>query len=206
MLHNGLPIPLEKSNFHEKAKIKNISPGRDADVVVMKPGMSDIEEILELINDYASANLMLDRGPQYLYENMRDFIIAVDRSVPLRLDEYGEPLYMIIACGGVHVLWKDIAEIRSLATHMDYQHMGYGRQIVQHLITDARKLGVKYLYTFTLTESFFQGLGFKIIQRNELPPKVWGECSRCPKYFRCDEVGMVLELDNPQRAVNKTPP
>jgi len=45
-----------------------------------------------------------------------------------------------------------------------------------------------------MTEEFFSSLGFKKIKRKELPPKVWGECSRCPKYFRCDEVGMVLEL------------
>jgi amino-acid N-acetyltransferase len=62
------------------------------------------------------------------------------------------------------------------------------------MVEEAKQLGIRRLYTFTLTEDFFKTLGFKLQNRAELPPKVWGECSRCPKYFQCDEVGMVLEL------------
>ena len=138
---------------------------------------------------------MLPRGPQYVYENIRDFVIASDKNVPVySLTESKEVLHMIVACGGLHVLWEDIAEIRALAIHPDYQHLGLGSKLVEFMKTEAKQLGIKRLFTFTLTEEFFQSLGFKRQSRDELPAKVWGECSRCPKYFQCDEIGMVLEI------------
>ena len=162
---------------------------------IWKAQIRDVEEILELVNVFANSNLMLPRGPQYLYENIRDFVIASDRNVPVySLTETREVLHLIVACGSLHVLWEDIAEVRALAIHPDYQHLGLGSKLVQFMQQEARQLGIKRLFTFTLTEDFFKTLGFKKIERNSLPPKVWGECSRCPKYFQCDEVGMVLDL------------
>jgi amino-acid N-acetyltransferase len=162
---------------------------------IWKAQIRDVEEILELVNVFANSNLMLPRGPQYLYENIRDFVIASDRNVPVySLTETREVLHLIVACGSLHVLWEDIAEVRALAIHPDYQHLGLGSKLVQFMKHEARQLGIKRLFTFTLTEDFFKTLGFKKIKRNSLPPKVWGECSRCPKYFQCDEIGMVLDL------------
>ena len=162
---------------------------------IWKAQIRDVEEILELVNVFANSNLMLPRGPQYLYENIRDFVIASDRNVPVySLTETREVLHLIVACGSLHVLWEDIAEVRALAIHPDYQHLGLGSKLVQHMQQEAKQLGIKRLFTFTLTEDFFKTLGFRKIERNGLPPKVWGECSRCPKYFHCDEIGMVLDL------------
>ncbi|MGB9442606.1 MAG: N-acetyltransferase [Desulfobacterales bacterium] len=162
---------------------------------IWKAQIRDVEEILELVNVFANSNLMLPRGPQYLYENIRDFVIASDRNVPVySLTETREVLHLIVACGSLHVLWEDIAEVRALAIHPDYQHLGLGSKLVEFMKQEARQLGIKRLFTFTLTEDFFKTLGFKKIKRNSLPPKVWGECSRCPKYFQCDEIGMVLDL------------
>ena len=164
-------------------------------IIIQKAQIRDVEEILELVNGFAASNLMLPRGPQYLYENIRDFVIATDHDVPVySVTETKEVLHLIVACAGLHVLWEDIAEIRALAIHPDYQNMGLGRKLVEHMKQEANLLGIKRLYTFTLTEDFFKKLGFKRQNRAELPAKVWGECSRCPKYFQCDEVGMALEL------------
>ena len=164
-------------------------------IVIEKAQIRDAEEILELVNGFAASNLMLPRGPQYVYENIRDFVIASDKNVPVySLTETKEVLHMIVACGSLHVLWEDIAEIRALAIHPDYQHLGLGSKLVEFMETEAKQLGIKRLFTFTLTEEFFQSLGFKRQSRDELPAKVWGECSRCPKYFQCDEIGMVLKI------------
>lgn len=172
-----------------------VKPTKDRKIIIEKAQIRDVEEILELVNVFAESNLMLPRGPQYLYENIRDFVIASDRNVPVySLTETREDLHLIVACGSLHVLWEDIAEVRALAIHPDYQHLGLGSKLVQFMQQEAKQLGIKRLFTFTLTEDFFKTLGFKKIERKGLPPKVWGECSRCPKYFHCDEVGMVLEL------------
>ena len=188
------PLPEEaepKDKFHKVL----IKPQEERQIVIKKAQVRDVQEVLDLINGYAAANLMLPRGPQYLYENIRDFVIASDHKVPVySMMETREVLHLIVACGSLHVLWDDIAEIRALAIHPDYQHLGLGSKLVDTMINEARQLGVKRLYTFTLTEDFFKTLGFRRQKREELPPKMWGECSRCPKYFKCDEVGMVRVL------------
>ena len=54
---------------------------------------------------------------------------------------------------------------------------------------------VRHVFTFTLAEPFFRTLGFSAIARETIPPVVWAECSKCPKFYKCDEVGMMLHLD-----------
>jgi amino-acid N-acetyltransferase len=190
------PVPnLEEEEPQKKFRKVRPKTGTERQIVIQKAQVRDVQEILDLINGYAASNLMLPRGPQYLFENIRDFVIACDQSVPVYgLTESREELYLIVACGSMHVLWEDIAEIRALAIHPDYQKMGLGSRLVEFMKTEAKELGIKRLYTFTLTEDFFKALGFKRQKRHELPPKVWGECSRCPKYFQCDEVGLALDL------------
>ena len=186
--------PDEKKAERKFRKVIN-KPREDSQIVIQKAQIGDVEEILELINGYAASNLMLPRGPQYLYENIRDFTIAIDANVPVySMTETREVMNLIVACGSLHVLWEDIAEVRALAIHPDYQHLGLGSRIVEYMEQEARKIGIHRLFTFTMTEAFFKNLGFHKIKRKDLPPKVWGECSRCPKYFQCDEVGMVLDL------------
>jgi amino-acid N-acetyltransferase len=166
----------------------------DSDYPIRKARVTDVKGILTLINSFAASNLTLARGPQYIYENIRDFVIAVD-------DQHQEPEYspeqsshLIIACASLHVLWENVAEIRSTAIHPDYQHKGLGRKLVDQLKIEAKEIGINMLFTWTLAEAFFSQIGFKRKGKEELPPKVWGECSRCPKYFKCDEVAMVLEI------------
>jgi len=191
--------PPERVPDKKKAEVKFRKvlkkPEEDSRIVIQKAQIRDVEEILELINGFASSNLMLPRGPQYLYENIRDFVIAIDKDIPVyTLTDTKEVMNLMVACGSLHVLWEDIAEVRALAIHPDYQHLGLGSRIVEFMEEEARKIGIHRLFTFTMTEEFFRALGFHKINRKDLPPKVWGECSRCPKYFQCDEVGMVLDL------------
>ncbi len=148
--------------------------------------VSDVDEILALINACASSNLMLPRGPKYLYENIRDFIVMEADT------ERAEP--KIVACGSLHVLWKDIAEIRSLATYPKFRRRGLGSKIVRYFIEEARQIGIEKVFAFTLVEEFFEKLGFKPMRKEELPSRVWSECIQCPKYFRCDETALILNL------------
>jgi amino-acid N-acetyltransferase len=186
---------LDQKKYQKKFRKVRLKGKDESQIVIQKAQIRDVEEILELVNGFAASNLMLPRGPQYLYENIRDFVIASDKNVPVYgLTETREILHLIVACGSLHVLWEDIAEIRALAIHPDYQQLGLGRKLIEFMKQEAKQLGIRRLYTFTLTEDFFKALGFKRQKRAELPAKVWGECSRCPKYFQCDEVGMVLEL------------
>lgn len=139
-----------------------------------------------LINEFASARIMLARGPLYLYQSIQDYRVI---TVPVNGRE------TVVACGGLHVLWEDLAEVRSVAVHPALQNKGLGRAMVLALIEDARRLLVRHVFTFTLAEPFFRTLGFSAIARETIPPVVWAECSKCPKFYKCDEVGMMLHLN-----------
>ncbi|PIE68097.1 MAG: GNAT family N-acetyltransferase [Deltaproteobacteria bacterium] len=164
-------------------------------IIIRKANVGDVKNIMELVNPFAASNLMLPRGPQYLYENIRDFAIAIDpdgAEANQSQDHNGRGRFM--GCGSLHVLWRDIAEVRALAIDADYHHMGVGKAIIEFIKQESRELKIKHLYTFTMSPEFFTELGFKEIGGDDLPQKLWGECSRCPKYFNCDEIGMLYEL------------
>ena len=73
----------EKKKAEKKFRKVLKKPEEDSRIVIQKAQIRDVEEILELINGFASSNLMLPRGPQYLYENIRDFVIAIDKDIPV---------------------------------------------------------------------------------------------------------------------------
>jgi amino-acid N-acetyltransferase len=167
---------------------------QDREFLIRKACIQDVNEILELLNMIADSHFLLPRGPQYIYENIRDFIVAIDADEEASAQGHEESPSMIAACGSLHVLWEDLAEVRSLAIRPEFQKCGIGRRIVDYMRDEARALGIRRLFAFTMAEEFFRALGFEPQERDELPVKVWGECSWCPKYFKCDEVGMILQI------------
>ena len=133
----------DKKKPEEKFRKVITKPKEDSQIAIGKAQIRDVEEILELVNGFAASNLMLPRGPQYLYENIRDFVIASDKNVPVySMTETREVLNLIVACGSLHVLWEDIAEVRALAIHPDYQHLGLGSKLVEYMKKEARELGI----------------------------------------------------------------
>ena len=103
----------DKKKSKEKFTRVLIDSGEERQIAIQKVQIRDVEEILELVNGFAAKNLMLPRGPQYVYENIRDFVITSDRNVPVySLTETREVLHLIVACGSLHVLWDDIGEIK----------------------------------------------------------------------------------------------
>ena len=95
------PKPGEKKAKGKLPKVL-VKPSKKRKIIIEKAQIRDVEEILELVNVFAESNLMLPRGPQYLYENIRDFVIASDRNVPVySLTETREDLHLIVACGSL---------------------------------------------------------------------------------------------------------
>jgi amino-acid N-acetyltransferase len=141
--------------------------------------LSDIEVIHPLVYKYAQEGLMLARSRNQLYETLRDMIVA---------EENGE----ILGVGGLHIVWDEIAEVRTLAVAKQATRRHIGSEIVSRLIADGKKLGVKKFFTLTYQPEFFSSLGFKEVTKDELPQKVWKECIDCPKFPNCDEIAMIL--------------
>lgn len=146
-----------------------------------KARMADVVAMHTLINLHADKGLMLPRSRNALYEGIREFTVACDQGV-------------VVGCGSLHVIWEDLAEIRSLAVADDYARRGLGRQIVENLLTEAVELGIPHIFVLTYAPEFFSKCGFRLACREELPQKVWKECINCPKFPDCDEIAMILDL------------
>ena len=147
-----------------------------------KAKMSDIPRIQGLINLYADQGLMLPRPLNMLYEGLRGFMVA----------ENGDG--QIYATGALQVIWEDLAEIRSVAVAPEAVQKGIGRELVGHLLDEARELEVKKVFALTYQPGFFEKCGFTPIDKDSLPHKVWKECINCPKFPNCDEIAMIREV------------
>ena len=143
--------------------------------------IEDVERIHELINGYAELDKMLFASMSSIYENLQIFKVA-------ELD--GET----VGCCALKVLWKDLAEIKSLAVDEAHFGKGIGRALVLGCVDKAKKLGLKKIFTLTLEPDFFIKVGFETVQKELLPMKVWSDCTECPKQDHCDEIALECVL------------
>ena len=146
-----------------------------------KAVISDIKEIQKLVNEFARKELMIPRAINELYENVRDFVVAEENGT-------------IKGVCALHVLWEDLAEVRSLAVIKEYQMLGIGKQLVKRCLNEAKVLGVKRVFALTYQPLFFKKLGFTDTDKASLPQKIWGDCLRCHKFPECDEHAVIINL------------
>ena len=150
-------------------------------LLVDKAGVRDAAEIHSLVNQFAQRGDMLPRTPAEVYENLRDFFVLRDGR-------------QLLACVALHIVWEDLAEVRSLAVREESQAQGLGAILVQACVEEARSLGLTTLFALTYRPTFFEKLGFSQADVMSLPRKVWNECYRCPKFPGCNEIAMVMNL------------
>jgi len=160
-----------------------VLPAQPSPPLVVRPAtLRDVPSILALVNRLAQQQVMLPRSPASVIEGIRDFRVAeVDGD--------------FVGCGALHVVWADLAEVRSLAVDPDAQRSGAGRAMVEALVSDAQALGVPRLFAFTYVPGFFEKLSFHVVQHEALPHKVFKDCLHCPKFQACDEIAMERILD-----------
>ena len=149
---------------------------------VRRARVCDAHEILRLITTFADRDEMLHRSLGEIYENIRDFYVATD----------GEG--RVLGCGGLHVCWHHLAEIKSLAVDEACQGRGVGRRLVRQCIDEAVELGLETVFALTYRPDFFTRLGFRVVDKATLPHKVWNECIRCPKFPGCGEIAVVYDV------------
>lgn len=143
--------------------------------------LSDVGRIHQLIAQNAQKNLMLPRALSELYEHLRDYQVAVEDG-------------NVIGVCGLSICWEDLAEIRSLAVEEGFRSRGIGTRLVESCLKEARELGIKRVFALTNAPNFFLKLGFKEIQKEELPHKIWADCVKCPKFPKCDEVALIYQI------------
>jgi amino-acid N-acetyltransferase len=164
------------------AESKNGAP---LQIRVRKAVMRDIPPILDLINGYAVKGVMLPRTEFELSEAIRDFTVVMSGS-------------RLLGCGALHFYSPELAEIRSLAVAEEAKTYGIGRRLVRALVQEAQEYELDAAFAFTYVTSFFEKVGFHVVERGVLPLKAWKDCVRCPKFQQCDEIA-VLRILRPDR-------
>lgn len=149
--------------------------------MLRKASIKDIKSIHSIVNSAATKGEMLARSLGELYDNMRDYFVY---------EEQGK----VIGTGAFHICWEDLAEIRSLCVTESSRGKGIGRMLVEACMEEARELNIAKVFLLTYQEEFFGKCGFTLVDKKELPQKIWSDCIRCPKFPECDEIAMMRRI------------
>ena len=131
-------------------------------LLIRQARTSDIKAIRGIIDEYAAGRRLLTKETVTLYESVQEFTVAeIDGKV--------------VGCGALHVLWEDLAEVRSVAVDTTVRGKGVGHGILEVLIKRAAELGVKRIFCLTFETQFFGRHGFKEIEGTPVSPEVYTE-------------------------------
>jgi amino-acid N-acetyltransferase len=136
------------------------------DYKVRSARTADVRAIRGLVDANVASGRLLDKPTVTLYEDIQEFMVA---------ERAGE---RVIACGALHVMWEDLAEIRTVAVDHSCQGDGAGRLIVEALLARAREVGVSRVFVLTFAVKFFRQLGFEEISGDAAAPEVYAELLR----------------------------
>ncbi|MBB4894380.1 amino-acid N-acetyltransferase [Streptomyces olivoverticillatus] len=136
-------------------------------VTVRRARTSDVPAVRRLINAYARDRILLDKATVTLYEDIQEFWVA-------ERDEDGT----VIGCGALHVMWEDLAEVRTLAVDPDVRGGGVGHLVLDKLLRTARWLGVRRIFCLTFEVDFFRKHGFTEIGETPVDGDVYSELLR----------------------------
>ena len=110
----------------------------------------DVASIEALIEPFVSRRILLGKDPVVLYEAIQQFVVA---------EEGGE----VVGCGALHVMWRDLGEIRTVAVAESHRGRGVGTAVVDALEGNARELGLGRLFCLTFETDFFGARGYAVI-------------------------------------------
>jgi amino-acid N-acetyltransferase len=125
----------------------------------------DIPAIRGLIDTYTLGGRLLSKETVTLYEDVQEFTVAVEDDV-------------VVGCGALHVLWEDLAEVRTVAVLERLKGQGVGHKILETIIERARLVGVARIFCLTFETQFFGRHGFEEIHGTPVDPDVYSELLR----------------------------
>ncbi len=143
-----------------------------ADITVRRARTADVKAIREFVDAYAPERKLLNKPTVTLYEDVQEFWVA-ERVLPI-----GDAPATVVGCGALHVMWEDLAEVRTLAVAPAMRGKGIGHLLLEHLLSTARDLGVRRLFCLTFEVDFFASHGFAEIDGFPVAPDVFEELLR----------------------------
>ncbi len=144
--------------------------------------LADVAAMEQLMAPFVMTGDLLPRSNYDLCRHIKEYVVAV------------APDGAIVGTGSLKVYSTTLAEIAGLAVRDDQQGRGVGKALVEALLVDARALGLHEVFGLTRKALFFLRLGFRVVEKEQFPLKVWADCTRCPRQHACDEVAVALTL------------
>jgi amino-acid N-acetyltransferase len=142
------------------------------EVTVRRARTADVRDIRRLIDLYTADRRLLSKATVSLYEDVQEFWVA---EVDPGADAGARA---VVGCGAVHVLWEDLAEIRTVAVDPAWRGHKIGHRIVAALLGTARDVGVRRVFVLTFETGFFGSFGFTEINGTPVPPEVYEQLLR----------------------------
>lgn len=151
-------------------------------IIYKKATLKDISSMQELVKNEVEKGIILPRNSDEVATNIRSYMVAFDDD-------------KLIGYGALHIHSDFLAEIRSLVVLKEYRNKGVGSEIVKKLLKEAKFYGIKDVITLTYKDKFFMNLGFKIIDKSEIPmQKIWADCIKCKHFPICDEIALIYQI------------
>ena len=151
-------------------------------LVVRPAAESDVDDICNLLNEYAAKKLLLKRDRNDVLEKLKNFRVGTVNgqfACCLALRDFGDNLF----------------EVRSLAVRAEFNNRGYGSQLVAGAVDSLRGRSVPVrVFALTYRAAFFCRLGFRIVSKELFPQKIWSDCAVCPRKNCCDETAVLMEI------------
>jgi amino-acid N-acetyltransferase len=135
-------------------------------VSVRRARTADVGAIRALVEPLAARRVLVRKDAVAYYEGLQQFLVAET------------PTGEIAGCGALHVLWDDLAEVRTLAVAPEHLGCGVGSALLRALLQDARRLGVGRVFCLTFEVDFFTRHGFEVIDGAPVDPDVYRELLR----------------------------
>lgn len=127
---------------------------------------TDIPAVHALRQPWVEQGVLLGREKVEMYEQVQEMLVAVDDSD------------RVVGCGALHVMWQDLAEIRSVVIDSNLQGQGIGHIIIESLVERARELGIKRIFCLTFETEFFGRYGFEVIGDTPVDDETFAEMVR----------------------------
>jgi amino-acid N-acetyltransferase len=150
--------------------------------VVRAAVLADVARMEVLMAPFVATGDLLPRTNYDLCRHIKEYVVAEDADSA------------IVGTASLKVYSTQLAEIAGLAVRDDQQGRGVGRALVESVLDDARALGLTQVFGLTRKPVFFLRLGFRVVEKEQFPLKVWADCARCPRQDACDEVAVALTL------------
>ena len=138
----------------------------DPSFIVRRARVKDIPAIQGLVAPLVEERVLLGKDSAVLYGAVQEFRMAQASGGA------------VVGCGALHVLWDDLAEVRTLAVDAGWRKRRVGHAILDRLEDDARDLGVNKLFCLTFEVGFFAAHGYAPVGEGIVGPDVVAELAR----------------------------